>query len=630
MHARLSAKRILFLILAIIAWTAPCHARQVTFPLRFDLSLIRQALVSQLYTEPGHKAVIMDDSLGCQWLYLFDPQADIVSGRLRITSRAEAGRGIFISSQCVGLSPWQGYVEAFEEVRFDNATSTFHLRTVESDLYDVSRTKKLTSGKLWGLIKEPVHERIGEIKINFAPLLDELRGLLSQALPWSRDELKHVLDSIKISQPVMADNGISFTISCDITAPPQYSAHIPESALSPEEIEAAKKSLQQWDAFLTFIVKRLARDDSAQLQRRLLDVLLNGRYELADALTAVPSGTADPVAKLFVRTWQRLAPIIREFTKGRSEQTGLHYMSFITAADALAVLNGVGPELGLEISADGLRRLARMLDPAGVVDPLAYSAEIDPELRKAFGFGPPLPPPSISPDIDTTDSRGSYLHLPLNAYAGIFYAIGSWLLPDAQAAIDSAGIQKLNSWAPEKKDLNEYLPLVQSLLQSAGGQMLAAGNLPAEYQQLYGDLVLATAWQESCWRQFVRSGTKLAALKSNAGSVGLMQVNQNVWRGLYDINGLNGDIAYNARAGSEILLHYFKDYALEEGEHLQPGGKDNLAKATYAAYNGGPGQLNRYRTATTKQSLKKIDELFWEKYSAVKAGRALDMGNCYD
>jgi len=141
--------------------------------------------------------------------------------------------------------------------------------------------------------------------------------------------------------------------------------------------------------------------------------------------------------------------------------------------------------------------------------------------------------------------------------------------------------------------------------------------------------VFASAWQESCWRQFVRRGGKLTTLRSPVGSVGIMQVNERVWRGAYDRRGLVGDIAYNARAGSEILLHYLRDYAIDKGEQRQPGGITNLARATYAIYNGGPGHLTRYRVRGTKRSLAAIDDAFWEKYQAVQQGRELEVARCW-
>jgi hypothetical protein len=66
--------------------------------------------------------------------------------------------------------------------------------------------------------------------------------------------------------------------------------------------------------------------------------------------------------------------------------------------------------------------------------------------------------------------------------------------------------------------------------------------------------------------------------------------------------------AYNARAGSEILLHYLRDYAIEKGEHALPGGSRTVARATYAVYNGGPQHLTRYRVRNTRRSLRAIDE----------------------
>ena len=108
-----------------------------------------------------------------------------------------------------------------------------------------------------------------------------------------------------------------------------------------------------------------------------------------------------------------------------------------------------------------------------------------------------------------------------------------------------------------------------------------------------------------------------------------MQVNERVWRGVYDRKGLVGDIAYNTRAGAEILLHYLRDYAIARGEHRQPGGITNLARSTYAVYNGGPRHLTRCRKPGTRRSLKAIDESFWEKFVAVQQGREMDVAKCF-
>lgn len=106
-----------------------------------------------------------------------------------------------------------------------------------------------------------------------------------------------------------------------------------------------------------------------------------------------------------------------------------------------------------------------------------------------------------------------------------------------------------------------------------------------------------------------------------------MQVNRNTWRGVYDLKKLSSDIEYNGNAGGEILEYYLLRHAIKKNEDKQPGG--NLARATYSAYNGGPGALGRYRSAKVISALKKVDEAFWGKFQAVSSGRELEVQRCY-
>jgi soluble lytic murein transglycosylase-like protein len=120
----------------------------------------------------------------------------------------------------------------------------------------------------------------------------------------------------------------------------------------------------------------------------------------------------------------------------------------------------------------------------------------------------------------------------------------------------------------------------------------------------------------------------LVALRSPAGAVGILQVSVRVWRGFYDARALERDLAYNARAGAEILVHYLVDYAIPANEPGKEDSLDALARATYAAYNGGPRALGRWRNAKTRADLRDIDRAFWRDYQAVKP-RALTVQACY-
>ncbi len=334
-------------------------------------------------------------------------------------------------------------------------------------------------------------------------------------------------------------------------------------------------------------------------------------------LSAVAGEKVDPLRQLFQSSWPRLAPLFEQLSDSLPPEAGQSWRSLLDAGNALRELGKAGGQLTDQLTALGLtpETLREMAALVGVKDPLAYDTALDPRLREVFGFGAPLASPLVSSSAP---------------------AVLDWLVPAAHATeaagdADIAALAKrLNGWVPTVADVKEYLPLMRSLLQQTAAKALAAKPLEPQFHTLYEDLVLATAWQESCWRQFIRNRKgAITPIQSGVGSVGLMQINQKVWRGFYDLPGLNRDVAYNAAAGAEILRHYLRDYAVKKGEHTATGESDNLARATYAVYNGGPGHLRRYRDPKERADLQAIDAAFWTKYQAVKGGDELGVVRCY-
>ena len=412
---------------------------------------------------------------------------------------------------------------------------------------------------------------------------------------------------------VMAFALLYATCLCAVEAPKPPDTRLAALGLP----TAAGADWQQWDSFLTNAVKKLAEQLRPEQQEQVGDVFLDSRYQLAQMLGA---GTSDPVPQLFADTWNRLSPILKQSVPGMSQQSASQVTGFATAMDGLKSLSGFGSQLGFfRITPDTLRGAARLLG-TGNVDPLAYNLEIDSSLRNLLGFGDSLPEPRPASSLE----EGRLRQLRDRASA----AIKSLLPRPAYAA--EADFDRLNEWVPETqeaKDVQDYLLEVQKLLLGTSERVLAKSQLAPEHQQLYRQILFTTGWQESCWRQFVKKGAKLAPLASATGDVGIMQVNRLTWRSLYDIKGLNGDIRYNGNAGAEILHHYLTRYALRKKENEQPNG--NLARATYSAYNGGPGALGRYRGVRQSPTWKKVDEAFWDKFQAVSSGQELAVKKCY-
>ena len=603
-----------FFVIAWLALSWPALAREVELPLTFDFPFLRQALLTQLYTEPNATARVWQDEAGCSELVLSDPQVNGRAGGLRILSVARARLGTAVGGQCTAWLDWQGRLEVLNEPTVRASQREVAFRVVESSLYAVDGSSESAATKLWDRVKHHVHPRLARLRVDLNTPLQALEETLPLLLPrQASDQAARLVASATPVAAQVTDSGLDLHLKLVLPDRPQGAVTtLPEPVLNAQELARWETAWQNWDAFLTHVIKQAASDTAlTPLRLALLEVLLDARYDLVAALTQAIPGQSDPVRALFLRTWERLNPVLRELSAELTGEGALRYLSFIAATDALQAIDTLGPEVGLEISAHGLRRLARILAPQSSTDPLAYRSVVDPELRRLFGFGAPLV------------RRRSHS-------VGVRDWI-DWIISVAGAAesMPAQPAARLDRWVPTKAEIGTYLPLVRTLLDQTAKDILHSSKLQDRYHSLYRKLVLATAWQESCWRHFVRNKGRVQVLRSGAGSVGIMQINVRVWRGFYDPQGLEADIAYNAAAGSEILAHYLMDYAIKKGEHTQTGHFEDLARATYAVYNGGPSHLQRYRQSKTSKTLRAIDTAFWRKYQTIAQGEEFAVASCF-
>lgn len=594
---------------ALVLTSAGATAREVEVPIPFDHALVQSLLIDQIFTGDGHSLVALRDAPNCNYLVFTDPEVGEAEGRLRITSAATARVGTPLGDQCVVVLDWSGFVETFHEARLDPNAPRVLFQTVDSRLLGPDREPATIAGTVWDWVKQHVHPRLDTLTLDLGPPLHDLRELLPLMLPeGDAERTARIVESVRLSNVLISQETITITALLDAPEAAAAAPSASEAPLTAEELARWANAWQQWDAFFTFIIKQSAQDtETFALRLALRDVLLEGRHDLVEILAGSPL-RPDAVPALFIKSWERLAPVLRSLKSELPGESALRYLSFIAAADALAAIERLGPEVGIELSADGLRRLARIVSPAPPADPLARDLGVDPELRRLLGFASPIPLPEPEPNGGLLD----------------------WLAPSALAAdeLDSTLVAKLNRYVPDRSNVEDYLPLAEQLLDQTADVALASGKVGQGHRKLFRTLMLAAAWQESCWRQFVRTEDGVEPLRSSAGSVGIMQVNQHVWRGFYDARGLETDIGYNASAGAEILVHYLVDYALAEGED-KAGVPDGLARATYAAYHGGPGHLDRYRKNGTTRSLRAIDEAFYRKFRAVDGGDRLAIMQCY-
>lgn len=597
-------------------------AAKIDIPVEFDANYITRILQQTLFRDNAEVSVWGDES-GCNDLTLSNPKALIDNGQLYVITDASALSGVQFGSRCLGLLRWSGKIKAKQQASVTDPRGRITFSTLDTELLNPQGESNPLSNRFWNLAKQSVHPYLDQLQINLVGAVEELRQLLPLFVS-GRDleSSRRMIDSVHLDHLNVADQKISAMVEFDIEIHQTEVKPIVQSALTERETDLFLENWKQWDQFLVFIVKTAARDilDTDE-KDQLFDVLIQTRYDLVDVLQTGDTTSADALRQSFVTTWQLLRPVFQHLSENLTGSKSLRLLSFITAADALETLGNLERIIGWNISVDGLRQLARILIEDSSVDPLSETPDADVEMRELFEFDRSLQLPQPNFGLNMPEQKNLWSHL----FSKLFS-----LVPAANANTPSEDtLLDLNNVAPNRENLEIYLPQVQDLLNSVTYGTLMTKPLDSSYRKLFHHLALTTAWQETCWRQFQARNGKISTMTSSAGALGMMQIMPLVWKGFYDSNALAKDIEYNAAAGVEILHRYLVRYAIRKGEDKHEGGLENLARASYAAYNGGPKHLSRYRKSSTSNSLKKIDDSFWEKYQQVRDGNQLAVKQCY-
>jgi hypothetical protein len=588
--------------MALIVKPVSVRAETITIPVFLDYRQLQLLMMRDQFRGPNDTVQYLLDDDGCTSITFSEPHLSAEGELLRADAKILSIIGGPSTGACTVINRWTGRTAvSVKPVLVSGQPLSVEFKVQAARLYD-QQEKLLADNLAIQAVKGQLHLLLGSYKLDLKPETDQLKALLPYFLPLHpADRLSRMIDSLRISRLMVQPNGLHVRLRIDVEAVAEAG---PEPALGENEMQQLEQRYRSWDAFLTFVIKEVATATrSEELRNALLEILLDARYQFKSILAEASQSTTDPVKQLFIRSWERLMPLMREISVQLPEQNLLPFLSFITAADALNALDRLGPAVGLDISTNGLRRLARLLNDEPSIDPLKYLNEIDPVLQQLFGFGLPG---EIAP---SKKSHGFKFRLIRPAYA-------------------ANSRDRLNRWVPTAADLNPYLLEIRNLLLEEANARIRPSSIAQKYARIFRKLMLTTAWQESCWRQYIVQNRKVIPLISASGDIGMLQINEKVWRGFYSPAKLKWDITYNTRAGSEILFKLMINYALKQQEHKHGGGLSDLARATYSAYNGGPSQVSRYRKTNVPAAYKKIDIAFWEKYQQVDKGQELSVAQC--
>jgi hypothetical protein len=545
---------------------------------------------------------------------------------------------------------WDGYLLVHMKPGINPHNWQLTLNPVKSVLLDRNhRPDTSLVGNLWNLFKAPVMARMGNIRIEVNESIAQVKPFLLSAVPEAdHQRVKGMLASLRPGKIVIEPKVLKINVLMDVGTVPVTSVPPAPAALTPDEIDDFIKICETWDSFLVQTLMSMT-DMPLTIEERetLLTVLLDARYRFVAELAAdAPNSSGDFVREQFVDAWERLSPILKKhLARNMSRQTSGNswgFLAFFAASDALAALDKLGPLFNIEISENGFIRLARMLSENKALT-LQYNQMLDPGLRKLLGMEPSLE--TIDPALNedpfeqkepkAQPKTGTFPSL-MNVRQSIMSGLYNALTPGECWAGKSGfhpTLKEMRAWLVTRDNVESHLKKTKTLLEAATRDNLKKNSIPESYHPMFQKAVYATAWQETCFRQFIVDKDKLTYIRSyNNSSVGIMQINERVWRGIYNMERVRWDIAYNAAVGIDILNLYLQKYALPKMKSLK--GKealdsDGLACSLYAMYNAGPAGFSKYVKRRSIGKPSKIDNHFEEKYTWVKKEQWDRLGDCY-
>lgn len=593
-----------YVALLLAAPVLAARAGEVLVPLTLEPRHLDTAVASALAFDANGRATLIENA--CNRVEVAAPRTRVSQSFLELELALVVTTGVELMGSCANPTPWRGRMVVTLEPSVDVSGLAVKFHPATTALIRGDGSEGLLSQPVRALAESLVLPHLGLMRVDLAGPLTSIDGLLADVLGATPGAAPALAERTRIQALQVVPAGLEVKLRFAVA--PRTAASAPEAPLDAAELAQWSTLEDELDGFLTTVIIVFAEAaESPDLRYELLAVLLDARYAIAQALSEnQPEG--DPIRTLFIDAWNRLRPHLTalEDLPVQGFDQDLRLVGFIAGGDALRAVDALGPEYGIEITRDGLRRLARLLLAEGA--PASFTPlplEMDRRLQRLF-------------QLDAEPSAGRS--------APVIEALVHWLVPAAQAAVPPTVAYRV----PQPAQLQSYLEQIAALLDfKADDRLQRSTKIPKRLAPEFTALVSATAWKESCWRQYVGTPKRPQVLKSPVGALGIMQINSRVWRGLYDLDRLGDDIGYNIAAGAEILEHYLVDYALRRGEHRQPGGDENLMRATYAAYNGGPGQLSRYRRTDTPQRLRAIDNVFWDYYQQLKSAGRPEASTCY-
>lgn len=349
--------RPLLLATSLLA-TASLQAREINVPVPMDYRLIQNVLVNQLFTGEGQTAQLWQDGKRCSFLDLSNPQISGVKQQVKIDSNVHAQFGAKMGGKCMALIKWNGILETLQKPTLDKSGNVLSFPVTSVNAFD-KNGQTLNIEQLQDLLQKVVAPRLADLKID----LNKSRGdIVKTLLPYvSEADSEQLYDSVNSLRfaSVKADAS-SILLNLAFTSNLKKPSNKIAETFSPDELQQWQTIWKNWQASLDKAIAQTPLDGELAQSRNILHSMLEkAGIAFEKGLTEDYSQDDDPVRAFIKESWNELAPLLRTASKALPGAEGLRYLTLIAATDLMYEVESIGSPFGLEISANGLRKIAR-------------------------------------------------------------------------------------------------------------------------------------------------------------------------------------------------------------------------------------------------------------------------------
>ena len=333
-------------------------AREINVPVPLDYGLIRNVLISQLFTGEGQSARLWKDGKECSFLDLSNPQIAGQKGQIKIDNNVHAKFGAKMGGKCMTLVKWNGVLETLQKPTLDKTGTVLSFPVTSTNAFD-SKGQKLDIAQLQELLQQVVAPKLADLKIDLNESRDDIiKTLLPYVPAEGSEQLNDSVNSLRFSSVKVDDKNILLNLGFKANVKPADTR--PVDALSADELLQWQTIWQDWQASLEKGIAQLPLTNEMAANRDTLhSVLQNAGTAFEQGLTADHENDHDPVRQFINESWDQLAPLLRSVSQQLPGAEGLRYLTLIAATDLMYEVESIGSPFGLEISANGLRKIVR-------------------------------------------------------------------------------------------------------------------------------------------------------------------------------------------------------------------------------------------------------------------------------